>query len=158
MDKLTLKCQYGIEFDSIFSLGGNGKKLEWNKIDSYRRKGSLYLWNRDIRRGKNKKFHIALLIEKSIFRINQCKPMKGHQLKSWIFKLREIKNSHYLLDSWIQFKIQWGLSFTFFYHQEKIHRQILRIARSANQWCQWHMLASWEAYFNFQNKIHCTHE
>jgi len=26
--------------------------------------------------------------------------MKGHQFKSWIFELREIKNSHYFLDSW----------------------------------------------------------
>lgn len=33
--------------------------------------------------------------------------MKGHQFKSWIFELREIlreiKNSHYFLDSWTQF-------------------------------------------------------
>nr|VDD65261.1 unnamed protein product [Brassica oleracea] len=32
--------------------------------------------------------------------------MKGHQFKSWIFELREIvreiKNSHYFLDSWTQ--------------------------------------------------------
>lgn len=33
--------------------------------------------------------------------------MKGHQFKSWIFELREIlreiKNSHYFLDSWTKF-------------------------------------------------------
>ena len=29
--------------------------------------------------------------------------MKGHRFKSWIFELREIKNSHYFLDSWTQF-------------------------------------------------------
>ncbi|KAL5555600.1 hypothetical protein UlMin_037836 [Ulmus minor] len=28
--------------------------------------------------------------------------MKEHQFKSWIFELREIKNSHYFLDSWAQ--------------------------------------------------------
>jgi hypothetical protein len=69
MDKLTLTRQFGIH--SIFSLGGIGKELEWNKIDSYRRKGSLliqtlYLWDRDRGRGKNRRFHIVLLIEKSI--------------------------------------------------------------------------------------------
>ncbi|KAL2924412.1 Protein Ycf2 [Bienertia sinuspersici] len=43
--------------------------------------------------------------------------MKGHQFKSWIFELREIlreiKNSHYFLDSWTN-SIQRDLSFTFF--------------------------------------------
>ncbi|KAL2900734.1 Protein Ycf2 [Bienertia sinuspersici] len=43
--------------------------------------------------------------------------MKGHQFKSWIFELREIlreiKNSHYFLDSWTQFNSA-GFSFTFF--------------------------------------------
>jgi len=48
--------------------------LECNNIDSsrYRRKGSLliqtlYLRDRDRERGKNRGFHIVLLIEKSIF-------------------------------------------------------------------------------------------
>jgi len=40
-------------------LGGIGKKLECNNIDSYRRKGSLliqtlYLWDRDRGRRKNR--------------------------------------------------------------------------------------------------------
>jgi hypothetical protein len=55
--------------NSIFSLGGIGKELQWNKIDSYRRKGFLlilYLRDRDRGRGKNRRFHIVLLIEKSI--------------------------------------------------------------------------------------------
>jgi hypothetical protein len=39
-------------------LGGIGKKLEWNNIDSYRRKGSLliqtlYLWDRGRRKNRN---------------------------------------------------------------------------------------------------------
>jgi hypothetical protein len=29
--------------------------------------------------------------------------MKGHEFKSWIFELREIKNSYYFLDSQTQF-------------------------------------------------------
>ncbi|KAG5606276.1 hypothetical protein H5410_027768 [Solanum commersonii] len=29
--------------------------------------------------------------------------MRGYQFKSWIFKLREIKNFHHFLDSWTQF-------------------------------------------------------
>ena len=59
--------------DSGFSLGGIGKELECNNIDlyRYRRKGSLliqtlYLRDRDRERGKNRRFHIVLLIEKSI--------------------------------------------------------------------------------------------
>jgi len=61
MDKLTLTRQFGIQF----ALGGIGKELEWNNIDSYRyrRKSSLliqmlYLWDRDRERGKNRRFHI----------------------------------------------------------------------------------------------------
>ena len=60
--------------NSGFSLGGIGKELECNNIDSYRyrRKGSLliqtlYLRDRDRERGKNRRFHIVLLIEKSIW-------------------------------------------------------------------------------------------
>ena len=47
-----------------------GKELECNNIDSYRyiRKGSLliqtlYLWARDREIGKNRRFHMVLLIE-----------------------------------------------------------------------------------------------
>lgn len=66
MDKLTLTRQFGIQF-RIF---GSGR--DWNVIiliHSYRRKGSLliqplYLWDRG--RGKNRRFHIVLLIEKEI--------------------------------------------------------------------------------------------
>nr|YP_010631521.1 Ycf2 [Pimpinella valleculosa]WBN98586.1 Ycf2 [Pimpinella valleculosa] len=47
--------------------------------------------------------------------------MKGHQLKFWIFELREIlreiKNSHYLLDSWTQFNSV-GSFIHIFFHQE----------------------------------------
>nr|YP_009713495.1 hypothetical chloroplast RF2 [Sassafras tzumu]QWL23321.1 hypothetical protein RF2 [Sassafras albidum]UEX91342.1 hypothetical protein RF2 [Sassafras randaiense]ATL22113.1 hypothetical chloroplast RF2 [Sassafras tzumu]QGG45296.1 hypothetical chloroplast RF2 [Sassafras tzumu]QWL19736.1 hypothetical protein RF2 [Sassafras tzumu] len=44
--------------------------------------------------------------------------MRGHQFKSWIFELREIKNSHDFLDSWIQ--PDSVKSFTsFFFHQER---------------------------------------
>ena len=71
MDKLTLTRQFGIQFGS---LGGIGKELECNNIDSsrYRRKGSLliqtlYLRDRDRERRKNRGFHIVLLIEKSIW-------------------------------------------------------------------------------------------
>ena len=71
MDKLTLTHQFGIHFG--FSLGGIGEELECNNIDSYKykRKGSLliqtlYLWDRDRGREKNRIFHIVLLIEKSI--------------------------------------------------------------------------------------------
>nr|YP_010499549.1 Ycf2 [Balanites aegyptiaca]YP_010499564.1 Ycf2 [Balanites aegyptiaca]UWT58825.1 Ycf2 [Balanites aegyptiaca]UWT58845.1 Ycf2 [Balanites aegyptiaca] len=48
--------------------------------------------------------------------------MKGHQLKSWIFELREIlreiKNSHYFLDSWTQFNSV-GSFIHIFFHQER---------------------------------------
>ena len=59
MDKLTLTRQFGIQF-GIF-LGGIRKELECNNIDSYRRKGSLwiqtlYLWDRDRGRGKTEDF------------------------------------------------------------------------------------------------------
>ncbi|KAJ7942116.1 30S ribosomal protein S12, chloroplastic [Quillaja saponaria] len=61
MDKLTLTRHLGS--NSGFSLGGIGKELEWNNIDSYRyrRKGSLliqtlYLRDRDRERGKNSTF------------------------------------------------------------------------------------------------------
>nr|YP_009756592.1 hypothetical chloroplast RF21 [Broussonetia luzonica]YP_009756613.1 hypothetical chloroplast RF21 [Broussonetia luzonica]QCA41218.1 hypothetical chloroplast RF21 [Broussonetia luzonica]QCA41239.1 hypothetical chloroplast RF21 [Broussonetia luzonica] len=48
--------------------------------------------------------------------------MKGHQFKSWIFELREIlreiKNSHYFLDSWTQ--LNSAVSFIhIFFHQER---------------------------------------
>nr|YP_009526164.1 Ycf2 [Dianthus caryophyllus]YP_010938532.1 Ycf2 [Dianthus cincinnatus]YP_010938550.1 Ycf2 [Dianthus cincinnatus]YP_010938700.1 Ycf2 [Dianthus barbatus]YP_010938718.1 Ycf2 [Dianthus barbatus]QYF08531.1 Ycf2 [Dianthus fruticosus subsp. amorginus]QYF08782.1 Ycf2 [Dianthus fruticosus subsp. fruticosus]UFP05486.1 hypothetical protein RF2 [Dianthus chinensis]CUA65787.1 Ycf2 [Dianthus gratianopolitanus]CUA66543.1 Ycf2 [Dianthus moravicus] len=44
--------------------------------------------------------------------------MKGHPLKSWIFELREIQNSHYFLDSWIQFNSV-GSFIHIFFHQER---------------------------------------
>nr|YP_010121312.1 Ycf2 protein [Sisyrinchium angustifolium]YP_010121330.1 Ycf2 protein [Sisyrinchium angustifolium]QRC77926.1 Ycf2 protein [Sisyrinchium angustifolium]QRC77946.1 Ycf2 protein [Sisyrinchium angustifolium]WDW31782.1 Ycf2 protein [Sisyrinchium angustifolium]WDW31800.1 Ycf2 protein [Sisyrinchium angustifolium] len=48
--------------------------------------------------------------------------MKGHQFKSWIFELREIlreiKNSHYFLDSWIKFDSVGPFAHLFF-HQER---------------------------------------
>nr|YP_010723327.1 Ycf2 protein [Phalocallis coelestis]YP_010723345.1 Ycf2 protein [Phalocallis coelestis]WDW26697.1 Ycf2 protein [Phalocallis coelestis]WDW26715.1 Ycf2 protein [Phalocallis coelestis] len=48
--------------------------------------------------------------------------MKGHQFKFWIFELREIlreiKNSHYFLDSWIKFNSVGPLTHIFF-HQER---------------------------------------
>nr|YP_010532249.1 hypothetical protein RF2 [Ptychosperma macarthurii]YP_010532266.1 hypothetical protein RF2 [Ptychosperma macarthurii]UXX43162.1 hypothetical protein RF2 [Ptychosperma macarthurii]UXX43179.1 hypothetical protein RF2 [Ptychosperma macarthurii] len=48
--------------------------------------------------------------------------MKGHQFKSWIFELREIlreiKNSHYFLDSWIKFDSVGSFTHIFF-HQER---------------------------------------
>nr|UBT67960.1 hypothetical protein RF2 [Panax vietnamensis] len=44
--------------------------------------------------------------------------MKGHQFKSWIFELREIKNSHYFLDSRTQFNSVGSFSHIFF-HQER---------------------------------------
>nr|YP_009749312.1 Ycf2 protein [Goodyera rosulacea]YP_009749329.1 Ycf2 protein [Goodyera rosulacea]QII91399.1 Ycf2 protein [Goodyera rosulacea]QII91416.1 Ycf2 protein [Goodyera rosulacea] len=48
--------------------------------------------------------------------------MKGHQFKFWIFELREIlreiKNSHYLLDSWIKFDSVGSFTHIFF-HQER---------------------------------------
>nr|ATL62968.1 Ycf2 [Mitchella repens] len=48
--------------------------------------------------------------------------MKGHQFQSWIFELREIlreiKNSHYFLDSWTQFNSV-GSFIHIFFHQER---------------------------------------
>nr|YP_008999976.1 hypothetical chloroplast RF21 [Agrostemma githago]YP_008999993.1 hypothetical chloroplast RF21 [Agrostemma githago]AGZ17967.1 hypothetical chloroplast RF21 [Agrostemma githago]AGZ17984.1 hypothetical chloroplast RF21 [Agrostemma githago] len=44
--------------------------------------------------------------------------MKGHQFKSWIFELREIKNSHYFSDSWTQFNSV-GSFIHIFFHQER---------------------------------------
>nr|YP_010723241.1 Ycf2 protein [Chasmanthe floribunda]YP_010723259.1 Ycf2 protein [Chasmanthe floribunda]WDW26611.1 Ycf2 protein [Chasmanthe floribunda]WDW26629.1 Ycf2 protein [Chasmanthe floribunda] len=48
--------------------------------------------------------------------------MKGHQFKSWILELREIlreiKNSHYFLDSWIKFDSVGSFTHIFF-HQER---------------------------------------
>nr|YP_010887697.1 Ycf2 protein [Hypodaphnis zenkeri]YP_010887714.1 Ycf2 protein [Hypodaphnis zenkeri]WJJ67268.1 Ycf2 protein [Hypodaphnis zenkeri]WJJ67286.1 Ycf2 protein [Hypodaphnis zenkeri] len=44
--------------------------------------------------------------------------MRGHQFKSWIFELREIKNSHYFLDSWTQFDSV-GSFTPIFFHQER---------------------------------------
>ena len=48
--------------------------------------------------------------------------MKGHQFKSWIFELREIvreiKNSHYFLDSWTKFDSVGSFTHIFF-HQER---------------------------------------
>nr|YP_009747955.1 Ycf2 protein [Chamaegastrodia shikokiana]YP_009747963.1 Ycf2 protein [Chamaegastrodia shikokiana]QII89635.1 Ycf2 protein [Chamaegastrodia shikokiana]QII89643.1 Ycf2 protein [Chamaegastrodia shikokiana] len=48
--------------------------------------------------------------------------MKRHQLKFWIFELREIlreiKNSHYFLDSWIKFDSVGSFTHIFF-HQER---------------------------------------
>nr|AEX93966.1 hypothetical chloroplast RF21 [Haworthia cymbiformis] len=48
--------------------------------------------------------------------------MKRHQFKSWIFELREIlreiKNSHYFLDSWIKFDSVGSFTHIFF-HQER---------------------------------------
>nr|AWI72872.1 Ycf2 [Lacmellea panamensis] len=48
--------------------------------------------------------------------------MKGNQFKSWIFELREIlreiKNSHYFLDSWTQFNSV-GSFIPIFFHQER---------------------------------------
>nr|YP_009228808.1 hypothetical chloroplast RF2 [Metanarthecium luteoviride]YP_009228824.1 hypothetical chloroplast RF2 [Metanarthecium luteoviride]ALS19927.1 hypothetical chloroplast RF2 [Metanarthecium luteoviride]ALS19928.1 hypothetical chloroplast RF2 [Metanarthecium luteoviride] len=48
--------------------------------------------------------------------------MKRHQFKSWIFELREIlreiKNSHYFLDSWIKFDSVGPFTHIFF-HQER---------------------------------------
>nr|QXJ79882.1 Ycf2 protein [Gymnadenia crassinervis]QXJ79899.1 Ycf2 protein [Gymnadenia crassinervis] len=48
--------------------------------------------------------------------------MKRHQFKSWIFEfreiLREIKNSHYFLDSWIKFNSVGSFTHLFF-HQER---------------------------------------
>nr|YP_010725624.1 hypothetical chloroplast RF21 [Ellisiophyllum pinnatum]WDY12525.1 hypothetical chloroplast RF21 [Ellisiophyllum pinnatum] len=65
--------------------------------------------------------------------------MKGHQFKSWIFELREIlreiKNSHYFLDSWTQFNSV-GSFIPIFFHQERFLKlfdpRILSILLSRN--------------------------
>lgn len=65
--------------------------------------------------------------------------MKGHQFKSWIFELREIlreiKNSHYFLDSWTQFNSV-GSFIHIFFHQERFRKlldpRILSILLSRN--------------------------
>ena len=73
MDKLTLTRQFWIQFGIL----GIGKELECNNIDSYRyrRKGSLliqtlYPRDRDRERGKKRRFHIVLVIEKEILFIS----------------------------------------------------------------------------------------
>jgi len=70
-NKHALTCQFWMQFG--FSLGGIGKELECNNINSYKRKCSLliqtlYLWDRD--KGISCtilwiRFYIVLLIEKS---------------------------------------------------------------------------------------------
>nr|YP_010484390.1 Ycf2 [Tamarix laxa]YP_010484406.1 Ycf2 [Tamarix laxa]UVW79610.1 Ycf2 [Tamarix laxa]UVW79611.1 Ycf2 [Tamarix laxa] len=65
--------------------------------------------------------------------------MKGHQFKFWIFELREIlreiKNSHYFLDSWTQFNSV-GSFIHIFFHQERFIKlfnpRILSILLSRN--------------------------
>nr|YP_010458452.1 hypothetical protein RF2 [Loeseneriella lenticellata]YP_010458471.1 hypothetical protein RF2 [Loeseneriella lenticellata]UUA69957.1 hypothetical protein RF2 [Loeseneriella lenticellata]UUA69958.1 hypothetical protein RF2 [Loeseneriella lenticellata] len=65
--------------------------------------------------------------------------MKGHQFQSWIFELREIlreiKNSHYFLDSWTQFNSV-GSFIHIFFHQERfiklLDSRILSILLSRN--------------------------
>ena len=61
--------------------------------------------------------------------------MKGHQFKSWIFEFREIKNSHYFLDSWTQFNSV-GSFIHIFFHQERFIKlldpRILSILLSRN--------------------------
>nr|YP_010636154.1 Ycf2 [Boeica multinervia]YP_010636172.1 Ycf2 [Boeica multinervia]WBQ48623.1 Ycf2 [Boeica multinervia]WBQ48641.1 Ycf2 [Boeica multinervia] len=65
--------------------------------------------------------------------------MKGHQFKSWIFELREIlreiKNSHYFLDSWTQFNSV-GSFIHIFFDQERFLKlfdpRILSILLSRN--------------------------
>nr|YP_010044568.1 hypothetical protein RF2 [Gynandropsis gynandra]YP_010044586.1 hypothetical protein RF2 [Gynandropsis gynandra]QPF24607.1 hypothetical protein RF2 [Gynandropsis gynandra]QPF24608.1 hypothetical protein RF2 [Gynandropsis gynandra] len=65
--------------------------------------------------------------------------MKGHQFKSWIFELREIlreiKNSHYFLDSWTQFNSV-GSFIHIVFHQERFRKlldpRILSILLSRN--------------------------
>ena len=44
--------------------------------------------------------------------------MKGQQFKLWILEFREIKNSHYFLDSWTQFN-SLGSFIHIFFHQER---------------------------------------
>lgn len=72
-DQLHLNLPDNLESNSGFSLGGIGKELEWNNIDSYRyrRKGSLliqrlYLWDRDRERGKNGRFHSHSTFDRKI--------------------------------------------------------------------------------------------
>ena len=71
MDKLTLTRQFGIQIrDFPWEVSGR----IWNGIisiytDTKEKKGSLliqtlYLRDRDRERGKNRRFHIVLLIEK----------------------------------------------------------------------------------------------
>nr|VDD24778.1 unnamed protein product [Brassica rapa] len=52
--------------------------------------------------------------------------MKGHQFKSWIFELREIvreiKNSHYFLDSWTQINSVGSFISYFFFFQERFRK------------------------------------
>lgn len=65
--------------------------------------------------------------------------MKGHQVQSWIFELREIlreiQNSHYFLDSWTQFNSV-GSFIHIFFHQERFIKlldpRILSILLSRN--------------------------
>nr|YP_010901220.1 Ycf2 protein [Crassula columella]YP_010901237.1 Ycf2 protein [Crassula columella]WIL06800.1 Ycf2 protein [Crassula columella]WIL06815.1 Ycf2 protein [Crassula columella] len=61
--------------------------------------------------------------------------MKGHQFKSWIFELREIKNSRSFLDSWTQFNSV-GSFIHIFFHQERFLKlfdpRILSILLSRN--------------------------
>ena len=65
--------------------------------------------------------------------------MKGHQFQSWILELREIlreiKNSHHFLDSWIQFNSVRSFIHIFF-HQERFLKlfdpRILSILLSRN--------------------------
>nr|AKF00744.1 hypothetical chloroplast RF21 [Satakentia liukiuensis] len=67
--------------------------------------------------------------------------MKGHQFKSWIFELREIlreiKNSHYFLDSWIKFDSAGSFTHIFF-HQERFMKlfdpRIWSILLSRDSW------------------------
>nr|YP_009770294.1 hypothetical protein RF2 [Zapoteca portoricensis]YP_009770320.1 hypothetical protein RF2 [Zapoteca portoricensis]QIT00996.1 hypothetical protein RF2 [Zapoteca portoricensis]QIT01022.1 hypothetical protein RF2 [Zapoteca portoricensis] len=65
--------------------------------------------------------------------------LEGHEFKFWIFELREIlreiKNSHYLLDSWTQFNLV-GSFISIFFHQERLIKlldfRILSILLSRN--------------------------
>ncbi|KAL2903957.1 Protein Ycf2 [Bienertia sinuspersici] len=61
--------------------------------------------------------------------------MKGHQFKPWNIKLREIKNSHYFLDSWTQLNLAGSFIYILF-HQERFIKlfdpQILSILLSRN--------------------------
>nr|YP_010330803.1 hypothetical protein RF2 [Parietaria floridana]YP_010330820.1 hypothetical protein RF2 [Parietaria floridana]UNY34025.1 hypothetical protein RF2 [Parietaria floridana]UNY34042.1 hypothetical protein RF2 [Parietaria floridana] len=79
--------------------------------------------------------------------------MKGHQFKSWIFELREIlreiKNSHYFLDSWTQ--LNSVVSFIhIFFHQERfiklLDSRIWSILLSRNS----HLQGSSNRYFTIK--------